>query len=320
MEPTLVTLGDLVADLIVPIDELPIQAQQHQIAHDMTIEAGSTGSVLILAARLGLRARALGVVGQDLYGEHVRAALAASGVDVGGVVAPPGGRTTTSIGLVDGAGQHVFVWMRGTGLPQHFNPAWRPIVEQAGAVFSTGYALQPPATFTPAAVLEGIAIAHARNIPVFFDLGPAAGQAVRAHVDAAIGQATVFLATSEEIAGWTGLADPQRAAREILSRGPAMVVVKLGADGCLIVTPDHEQQIEAFPVAVRNTAGAGDAFSAACIYGYLRGFPLRQIGLLANAAGALTVAALGTGTCLPQRAAIAELLARHGHAFHETME
>lgn len=320
MVPTLVTLGDLVADLVVPIDELPIQAQQHQIAHDMTVEAGSTGSVLILAARLGLRARALGVLGQDLYGEHVRAALAASGVDVGAVVAPPGARTTTSIGLVDGAGQHVFVWMRGTGRPQPFDPAWRPIVEGANAVFSTGYALQPPATFTPAAVLEGITIARARSIPVFFDLGPAAGHAEPAHVGAAIGQATVFLATSEEIAGWTGSADSRHAAHEILSCGPAMVVVKLGADGCLLVTPDQEEQVEAFPVSVRNTAGAGDAFSAACMYGYLRGFSLRQIGLLANAAGGLAVSALGTGTCLPQRAAIADLLARHGHTFLGSLE
>ena len=49
MTPTLVTLGDLVPDLIVPIDELPLRAQQHQIAHDMTIEAGSTDSVLIVS-------------------------------------------------------------------------------------------------------------------------------------------------------------------------------------------------------------------------------------------------------------------------------
>jgi sugar/nucleoside kinase (ribokinase family) len=307
------SLGDLVADLVVPIERFPIHPQEHQVVADIMLEAGGTGNFLVLAARLGMRAKALGVVGQDFYGDQVRAVLLREGVDLESVVVPPQSRTTTSIVLVDGAGPHVFVWLRGTGEPQAFDPAWRAIVERADAVFTTGYALQPESTFAPAAVRACLDIAHARRIPVFFDLGPAAAHVDRPDIEAAIRRTTVLLATSEELAAWAGGGDPREAAGRLLAQGSSTVVVKLGEHGCLIVTREGQELVGGFPVVVRNTAGAGDAFSAACVYGYLQGLPARRIGLLANAIGAATVAELGTGAHLPQRQEIARLLSEQGH-------
>ena len=97
MAVQVVSLGDLVADLIVPIASLPIRPLEHQVARDIKLEAGGTGNFLILAARLGMRATALGVTGEDFYGEQVRAALAQEGVVVDSVAVPAGSRTTTSI-------------------------------------------------------------------------------------------------------------------------------------------------------------------------------------------------------------------------------
>ncbi len=230
---------------------------------------------------------------------------------------PPHSRTTVSIVLVDDQAQHVFVWIRGTGEPLQFDPAWRPVVEQADAIFTTGYALHPTSIFTPAAVKGCLAVAHERQLPIFFDLGPAAMQADRADIDTVIGWATVFLATDEELGDWTGIHDPLKAAQHILAQGPTMAIVKLGERGCLIVTAGQQTLVDAFQVDVRNTAGAGDAFSAACVYGYFEGLPPQQLGLLANAVGAGSVAALGTGTRLPRRQDVAQLLGRYGHTFFD---
>jgi ribokinase len=315
MAPQVLALGELVADMIVPIALLPVYPHEHQVARDMLIEAGGSGNFLILAQRLGLRTQVLGVVGEDFFGDQIRAALINEGVDLSSVITPPHSRTTLSIVLVDDDAQHVFVWMRGTGEPQLFDPAWRPIVEQADALFTTGYALHPTSTLTPSAVKACLAIAHERQTPIFFDLGPDAVQTDRADIEAVIGWTTVFLATDEELASWTGISDSSRAARQLLAQGPTMVIVKLGARGCLIVTAEQQTLVEAFPVDVRNTAGAGDAFSAACVYGYFEGLPHQQLGLLANAVGAGSVATIGTGTRLPRRQEIAQLLARYGHTF-----
>src|SRR5262249_11022301 len=149
---------------------------------------------------------------------------------------PPRSRTTTSIVLVDDAAQHVFVWMHGTGEQQPFEPAWRAIVEQADAIFTTGYALQPTATLAPAAVKTCLDIAHTRDIPSFFDLGPGAVDADRPDIAAVIRRTTVLLANYDELSAWTGIDDPRRAAGQVLAQGPAMVIAKLGGHGCLIVT------------------------------------------------------------------------------------
>lgn len=309
-----VTLGDLVADMVVPIAKLPVQAQEHQPARDISVEAGGTGNFLVLAARLGLKATALGTVGQDYYGERVLEMLAGEGVDVEHAVAIPDSRTTVSIVLVDDEAQHVFVGMHGTGEPQPFNPVWGEVIEQAGALFTTGYAMNPTSTFSPQGIMTCLEIAHSQNIPVFFDLGPAAFIINRADIEAAIAHATVFLATHEEASAWTGIDDPAEAASHFLTQNPAIVVIKLGADGCLIATEERQVQVAGFPVKVRDTAGAGDAFAAACVYGYLKGFSLEDIGALANAVGGASVAKLGTGARLPQRQEVAQLLRQNGHS------
>jgi sugar/nucleoside kinase (ribokinase family) len=315
MKSRVITLGDLVADLVVPIEKLPLQAQQHQRAREITLEAGGTGNFLVIAARLGLEVTALGTVGQDYYGQQVLQMLAQEGVDVAPVVVPPGSQTTTSIVLVDDEAQHVFVGRFGPGSPLSFPAPWREIIEQADGVFTTGYALHPSSAFTPEIVLTCLEIARQRNIPTFFDLGPAAFIVNQAHVQASIAQSTVFLATHEEISTWTELDDPLQAARQIQTQGPSMVIIKMGAAGCMIVTPDNHVQVDAFRVKVRDTAGAGDAFDAACVYGYVQEFSPEQIGALANAVGSSSVTKLGTGTRLPQKHEIEQLLRDNGHSF-----
>jgi Sugar kinases, ribokinase family len=48
-------------------------------------------------------------------------------------------------------------------------------------------------------------------------------------------------------------------------------------------------------VEIVDTIGAGDAFDAAFIYGYLNGIGIKETGVLANAAGAITTTKHGAG-------------------------
>ena len=59
--------------------------------------------------------------------------------------------------------------------------------------------------------------------------------------------------------------DGEMLARELAKRGPATVVVKLGALGALALSGDEVHRAPARPVTVVDPVGAGDAFVA----GYL---------------------------------------------------
>ncbi len=304
----LIALGDLVADLVVPIEHLPLEAQMHQPAKYIHLEAGGTGNTLIMGQRLGLRTKTLGSVGDDRFGQWVLELLAAEGIDITDAVTIPNATTTTSLVLVDREAQHVFVGKFGNGAPLAYNPRWMEALSNAKALFLSGYSLRENGSFSHECLQQALQIGHNAGVPLFFDLGPAFTEAARLHVADVLRFTSHFLATEEEIVEWTSLADPLKAARYVLARGPSTIIVKLGGAGCRIITEGEDLFCPGFDVAVRDTAGAGDAFVAGCIYAHLHNYALDEMGRLANAVGAATVARLGTGTALPHRGEVDAVL------------
>jgi len=74
------------------------------------------------------------------------------------------------------------------------------------------------------------------------------------------------------------------------------VVVTLGEDGCRLFVPgEDETRVPAYPVEhVMDTTGAGDAFSAGFLWGFLQGFDLVRCLEVGNLTGAAVVQSLGS--------------------------
>jgi sugar/nucleoside kinase (ribokinase family) len=78
-----------------------------------------------------------------------------------------------------------------------------------------------------------------------------------------------------------------------------VAAVKVGKDGAWIARDRELHRIAPVPVAsVIDTNGAGDAWAAGFLYGYLRGWPLPQCGAAASLLGAETV--MYVGPIIPQ--------------------
>jgi sugar/nucleoside kinase (ribokinase family) len=92
------------------------------------------------------------------------------------------------------------------------------------------------------------------------------------------------------------------------------VVLKLGAEGCMVATEAESIHVPAFPVEVVDTVGAGDSFASAFIAGWIRGGDLRACATLANAMGALAATQRGAGTRIPPRERLLEMLSNHPEA------
>ena len=82
------------------------------------------------------------------------------------------------------------------------------------------------------------------------------------------------------------------AARELVRRGVALVVVSMGADGALFVREGEAVLAVPPAVAVGSTVGAGDAMVAGTVSGLLRGLSLGEVARLATA---FSVAAIALG-------------------------
>jgi sugar/nucleoside kinase (ribokinase family) len=92
----------------------------------------------------------------------------------------------------------------------------------------------------------------------------------------------------------TGRDEPAEIAYSLIEMGAGTVAIKMGAEGCLVMSGDGlPHRFPAYEVDVVDATGAGDAFAAGFIAGVYMDWPLDQTADLANALGALCVTAMG---------------------------
>jgi len=98
----------------------------------------------------------------------------------------------------------------------------------------------------------------------------------------------------------------------ILSQGVRRgVVITMGSNGVVAVTPDAQYHIPSFPVTPVDPTGAGDAFCGSFAAALSEGKPVEEVLRFANAAGALAVTIAGAEPSLPKRSDIDAFLINH---------
>ncbi len=90
-----------------------------------------------------------------------------------------------------------------------------------------------------------------------------------------------------------------------------LVCLTRGDGGSILVSADETNEHPGFKVKVADTVGAGDAFTAALVHGYLRGTALMQINETANRVGAW-VASQSGATPVSKPGGLAQTLAEIG--------
>jgi sugar/nucleoside kinase (ribokinase family) len=297
MKKHLISVGDLVIDLITPVS-LPIIAAQHQEVPFMNIEPGGGSNFMIAASRIGLRVSSVGMLGDDTFGQTLLNILHSEGVDTTGVHISKGADSPLVLSLIDHQKrEHVFIGRPNSGPEVAYSDAMDGVVRSANALFFQGYTLleRQIAGLVTAAAERGREL----NIPIYFDVGPTVKHSPAERVRWMISKTDVVLTTEDEVELVSEGAQGDSAFEYLLSLGPKLLVIKQGANGCTLVQADSKIHVPGFTVQVVDTVGAGDCFDAAFIYGQLYGLPLRDCAILANAIGAASVQKLGAGRNVP---------------------
>lgn len=217
-------------------------------------------------ARLGQRVSFLGSISDDALGLRLRARLDEEGVGVDTLVATslP---TTLALAEIDetGSAQYRF-YTDGTAAPALTVPgalAALPAAYDALYVGGLGLALEPIAD----AIAALVQAANDAGALVMVDpnVRPSAIRArapYLARLERVLRRAHVVKVSVEDLAWLQPDRTPADAARALLDAGPRVVLLTRSAHGALVVTPSAVVKVAAFPVAVVDTIGAGDAFSA----------------------------------------------------------
>jgi fructokinase len=235
----------------------------------------------------------LGALSQDGFGRTLRQHLVQDGVAPDAIVdtALPSTLALADIGAADGV-RYGF-WGDGTAsasLTTEAALAAIPDGVETLHVGTLGLVFEPLA-----AALEAVSAQLAPRALVVLDpnVRPAAivdEQAYRDRVDRVLALATVVKVSDEDLAWLRPGEATEDAARGLLARGPAVVLLTQGADGVVVLTADGRRVVAAPAVEVVDTIGAGDAFSG----GFLAAWrPAPGAGVdLETAASAATYGAL----------------------------
>jgi sugar/nucleoside kinase (ribokinase family) len=300
--PRVVCYGDLVTDLVMTVERLPIVADQVQSIHSVDVEPGGAGNFLITAARLGAHAVAFGTIGEDPYGQEVHEILLGEGVDVSHAQRGPGSVNVLVLVIVDDAGQHVFLVRDGVGDPFVMDTRSTALIETAALFFMPGYALHERRVAGRA--LDATRIAAEAGVPVMSDLGPIVSEAsVRPVALAIVRLSEVSLLTADEAMHFTGEKTIADAAAAMLSLGTRHVVIKRGANGCDVFSglagAHRATHIPGIAVIARDTTAAGDAFAAGFAVEWLKHRDVEHSARFANRVGAAKVQKIGSGRQCP---------------------
>src|SRR5512146_2871629 len=141
-QKTVISLGDLVTDLVTVIPHFPVEAGKHQHPSYVRAEPGGAGNFLIAGARLGMQMIALGTVGDDTFGHLILTILRRENISTEFVLQLPGTTTTTVVVLTDVQGNHVFLGSFGEGPRVILPPSWERAIDGSQAVYAKGYTMQ----------------------------------------------------------------------------------------------------------------------------------------------------------------------------------
>lgn len=301
--PHIVVVGSINMDLVITVKRRP-QCGETVIGETFGMFIGGKGfNQAIAAARMGAHVHMIGRVGKDIFGQRCVQALQHEGIDTRAVVIDSEAATGIAMPVIDAQGDNSIIIVPGANMRLSSED-----VERAADVIAQADLLMAQLE-VPLATVECAAELASKSSTMVL-LNPAPAQTLP---DTLVRRVDILTPNETETSHLTGIAvvDDQaayQAARVLLARGIATVVLTMGARGALIADQDHAQRVAGHRVAVVDTTAAGDAFCGALAVQVALGEPIMYATHVANAAGALATTVLGAEPALPQRSMVEHLM------------
>jgi ribokinase len=305
----IVVVGSLNMDFVVTVGHLPAPGET-VLGRDFQMFPGGKGANQACAAgKLGaasMAVRMIGRVGYDVFADHLKASLAAAGVDVSAVHASRSEATGVALIWLDRRGQNSIVVASGANhaLAAADVEAMRKVFRGASHAL---FQLETPLDTVAAALV----LAREEGLATILDPAPAQplSAALLAQVDILTPNETEALMLLGRPAARVSVDDAPALAEALLALGPRAVILKLGDRGAYYCDGEHRGLYAAYPVEVRDSTAAGDTFNAALAVALGEGMPVERAIPFANAAAAISVTRLGAQASAPARAEVDEFLA-----------
>jgi sugar/nucleoside kinase (ribokinase family) len=277
-------------DHLIVVPEYPAFDTKMRLLEHKQSAGGQTATAMVALRRLGLKTAYAGRFGSDSEGQFGLKSLVDEGVGRDFVEVIEGAKNQIAFITIDArSGERTIVWDRDDRL------AYQP--EDAPAEFGPlGRVLHLDAHDPPACVRVAKAAKESGTI-VSADIDN-----VYAGLPQLLPLIDILIGSKEFPHRVTGITDERSALIELHARyGCAVVGMTIGAAGAVVYCDGDFIESPGYPApgGCRDTTGAGDAFHAGFLYGFLTGEDIETSLMFGNAVAAMKCSALGARTALP---------------------
>jgi 5-dehydro-2-deoxygluconokinase len=332
----LITMGRSSIDLY----SNDIGAPFEQISSFAAFVGGCPTNISVGARRLGLRTGLLTAVGADAVGDFILNFLEREGVETAFIPRKPGHRSSAVLLGIQPPDRFPLVFYRDNCADIELtidDVLATPIAESKVLLISgTGLSKEPSRTAT----LYAAELARQAGTTVVLDVDFRPDQwsdprAFGVNTRLALRWVDVVIGTEDEIkaamlteAGQVNLTHSQvsdarvsgdldAAIQSLLALGPRALLEKRGAAGARVHlaepgAPKRVIDAPGFKVELQNILGAGDAFGAGFIYGFVKGWDWYKAARLGNACGAIVVTRQACANAMPTFEEVTALVEAQG--------
>ncbi|KAI5125233.1 ribokinase isoform X2 [Manis pentadactyla] len=296
-----VVVGSCMTDLVSLTSRLPKTGETIH-GYKFFIGFGGKGAnQCVQAARLGAKTSMVCKVGKDSFGNDYIENLKQNDISTEFTYQTKDAATGTASIIVNSEGQNIIVIVAGANLLLNTQD-----LREAASAIGRAKVMICQLEVTPTTSLEALTMAHSNGVKTLFNPAPAI-----ADLDPRFYTLSdVFCCNESEAEILTSLtvsspADAGKAALVLMERGCQVVVITLGAEGCVVVsqTEPAPKHIPTNKVKAVDTTGAGDSFVGALAF-YLAYYPnlsLEEMLKRSNFIAAVSVQAAGTQASYPYK-------------------
>src|SRR5215217_442150 len=288
-------------DHLIVVPEYPAFDTKMRLLEHKQSAGGQTASAMVALRRLGLKTAYAGRFGSDPEGLFGFQTLKDDDVNVEFAQVIEGARNQVAFITIDArSGERTIVWDRDDKL------AYAP--EDAPAEFGALGKILHLDGHDPPACARVAQAARVSGTIVSADIDN-----VYAGLPELLPLIDIMIGSKEFPCRVTGIQNEREALIELKNRyGCALVGMTIGAAGAVVYHEGRFIESRAFeaPGGCRDTTGAGDAFHAGFLYGFLTGEDIETSLKFGNAVAAMKCSALGARTALPTKSALDEFLIR----------
>ena len=303
-------MGDVFIDLVIHVSGNRTKFFYGGTSYSDFAKAGlgGSGNVAVGLSLLGGKVSFIGKAGQDFFGRLYIRNLKKNKV-IPEVFIDKCSPTGLVLVFVDNRKERSFFVFRGANdklSTQEIEKA-TALFKRSKYVYFSGYSLvnEPQRS----AILRGIETFRKYNTKIIFD--PGAHNLIRSKpqlFEKMLDLCDVFSLNLDEALAITNATNTDDIVNKLRGKVP-LTALRCGENGCILISEKNTVKVPGVKAKCLDSTGAGDAFTAALIYGLARELSLQATGQLANWFAAQVVTRIGSRS-FPKKSRIDQFLRR----------